>query len=649
MASAVSRILRWPCLLGAFFLCPLFALAQGPTSAPGASAADGVQGTESGPNFSSTLDISVQDESGGGLLVMAVVTLTRAEGKFFQQANSDAGHVEFDGLTPGRYTIQVTAQGYASLKQTIDVAGRHTITKLQLNRSGAEDIENAAVTGVGNSARDAFGMTTAVGEQRQMLKIAQALRDNKPQRARLDLEKLYLHQPTDANLNYLFGEYSKQIKDLAQAKSYWQRAVALDPKFLAAWLELGRTALDEGKPAEALPYLKRAAQASPTSWQPHAMMVLAHSKLKQLSPAVEEAERALDLGHREAAAIVQPVLASTLAAEGNKEQAIQILQKYLQEHPDAYDAWDLLSALRQPIEAPWPSVPLRDPLTSPFDIAPILPSAWMPANVDDKIPPVESGVPCSLDTVLNEAGKRLTQLVEDLERFEATEFLEDERMGRAGLPSRTETRTYRYMVSIQEPRPGLLAVNEYRSAQKEQYDAPDGIVTVGLPALALVFHPAQSPNYHFTCEGLARFASGLAWQVHFQQRADRIPTLHAYSRGNDFHPVGLKGRAWIAADTFQIVGLESDLVKSYPEIQLRAEHTWIAYGPVRFRAKDVRLWLPQKAEVYFDWRGKRVHRVLSYSKYSLFSVDSTQKISPPKNAAVLPQDSPAASAPVKPE
>ena len=98
------------------------------------------------------------------------------------------------------------------------------------------------------------------------------------------------------------------------------------------------------------------------------------------------------------------------------------------------------------------------------------------------------------------------------------------------------------------------------------------------------------------------------------------------------YPVAMKGRAWIAADTFQITRLETDLIAPIPQIRLAADHTAIEYAPVQFKNRKVDMWLPQTAEVYYDWRGKRVHMRHSFSKYLLFSVDDKQKIFAPKGA-----------------
>jgi hypothetical protein len=42
------------------------------------------------------------------------------------------------------------------------------------------------------------------------------------------------------------------------------------------------------------------------------------------------------------------------------------------------------------------------------------------------------------------------------------------------------------------------------------------------------------------------------------------------------------------------------------------------------------MWLPASVEVFYDWKGHRVHREHRFSNYLLFSVDDKQKISAPK-------------------
>jgi hypothetical protein len=97
------------------------------------------------------------------------------------------------------------------------------------------------------------------------------------------------------------------------------------------------------------------------------------------------------------------------------------------------------------------------------------------------------------------------------------------------------------------------------------------------------------------------------------------------------YAVPLKGRAWIAADSFQIVRLETQMVAPLEEIKLAADSTVIEYGPVHFAERNLDLWLPQSAEVYSDWKGRRMHRRHSFSQFVLFSVDDDQKISGPKD------------------
>lgn len=255
---------------------------------------------------------------------------------------------------------------------------------------------------------------------------------------------------------------------------------------------------------------------------------------------------------------------------------------------------------------------------------------WLPPDVDEQVPPVEMAGTCSLEEVVQNAEKRILEFVRDVERFTATESLTHESINKHGRASGPVLRRFDYVVSIQEIRQGHLGVTEYRNGGLPN-EFPDGIVTNGLPALVLILHPYYAPNYEMTCEGLSRSSGRLVWQVHFRQWPDKPNEIKAYQYGFNgaSYAVGLKGRFWIDADSYQIVRMETDLVAPMPQIQLLVEHTTIEYGPVKFRESDVNLWLPQNAEVYFAWRGRQVHRRHSFDHYMLFSVNDKQKITPP--------------------
>jgi hypothetical protein len=259
------------------------------------------------------------------------------------------------------------------------------------------------------------------------------------------------------------------------------------------------------------------------------------------------------------------------------------------------------------------------------------------------VPPVESGVPCALDEVVQNAGKRVQELIRNVDRFTATESLVHEPVNAWGFPAASETRKSNYVVSIQEIRPGILTVYEYRGGDLSYDRFPGGMATLGLPALVLIFHPYGAVNYDMECEGLAHWNGALTWQVHFRQRPDKPIRDRAYRFGGESgpsYPVALKGRAWIAADSYQIVRLETDLVAPLPEIRLIADHTAIEYNAVHFHKQNVDMWLPFTAEVFYDLKGRRIHRRHSFSSYMLFSVDDRQRISAPKTEQAPSAESP---------
>ena len=615
--------------IGAFFLtCLLSGAAFAQRPAPGgANRGPGSASPLEGGDPTVEMDIYVKGADGGPIEVTAMVTLVAPTGQVVAQGTTLGGNIQFRGIAATEYTIQVVAAGYENAVKEFD----------GYNAGASRVVIDMRPASDGHAGAGSPQMLLAPKAQKELGKALEALRANRPGDARSHLEAAYRMAPNHPAVNYLYGVYFLQMKDQEKAKSYWTKALEFNPKHVSALLSLSEALMREQKLPDAESYVKRAVEADPNSWRAHAILADVFLQEDQPGEAAKEADRAVELGKGQAA-MVQPLLARALMESGNKERAERVLKDYIQDHPNDAGARKQMDSLLSPLPAlssntgavaeakPAPATATEVAILLP------LPSNWLPPDVDEKVPPVEPGVACALDEVVQKAGKRVEEFIKNVDRFTATEFLNHESINKWGIAESPEKRKFDYVVSIEQYRPGYFSVTEYRGNRYSPAQFPGGIETHGLPALSLIFHPQNAGNFAMSCEGLAQWNGRPAWQVHFRQRPDKPNTIRAYKLGENgpSHAVALRGRAWIAADSYQIVRMETDLVAKLPEIKLLADHTIVDYGPVRFKNRNVEMWLPQVAEVYFDWRGQRVHRRHSFDNYMLFSVDEKQKIAEPK-------------------
>ena len=84
-------------------------------------------------------------------------------------------------------------------------------------------------------------------------------------------------------------------------------------------------------------------------------------------------------------------------------------------------------------------------------------------------------------------------------------------------------------------------------------------------------------------------------------------------------------------------------------LELNRDHLLVDYGPVKFTEGKTTLWLPWNAEMYLEVHGKRYHHKHYLSNYLLFGVDTSHKISAPKNIGPVeaPSEQPKPSNPPK--
>lgn len=131
----------------------------------------------------------------------------------------------------------------------------------------ADAAQNAGVT------RTRIHRDAAAAELNRLLNNAQAAIQQKDfDTAAKDYEQFLAKKPDDATVHFDLGYVYTALNRADDAKTQYQKAIALDPKMGAAYLNLGLTLL-QSSPADAVDPLQHAVALLPN--QPHAKFLLA--------------------------------------------------------------------------------------------------------------------------------------------------------------------------------------------------------------------------------------------------------------------------------------------------------------------------------------------------------------------------------------
>ncbi len=616
-----SKLLFLVCFLSVL-LCPGIAPGQVPTIA--------------GVGAHGQVVVRVKDSDGSPMRLQARVTLRSPSMLTNNTTNTtDAAQALFTGLPAGEYVVEVSAPGYRTTEvQAFVAAGQvENVEVMMMPELGRAEVQGAPGPPV-----------LAPKALRETEKGLQALQAGKLDEAETHLKRALQLAPGFPDVNYLMGVLWIERHDAARARGYLEKTVALAPKHAPALLALGEAEYLQKDYAHALESLEKSISVKPTSWRAHWLAGVASYQLGDYKKSREHARDALQVG-QEKAVRARLLLGEAQAALGEREAAQATLEQFLREQPSAPQAttakeliaWLRAPERRQAVASPTLPVTLSaangsemaDAVAMP-PIAPVTETNWAPPDVDEEKPVVEAGASCAMNRVVESAGSRVEELVKNVDRFTATEEMEHESLSPLGVQVSREARTFNYLVMIRRIGGRGLDVQEYRDGSVSLDLFPAHLATLGMPALALVYHPYFRDEYEFTCEGRGEWRGRPAWVVHFRQRDDRMSEMRAYRVNGRSFPVHLKGRAWIDADSSQILALEADMVRPLPEIRLVRDHQLIEYGPVEFLKERTTLWLPKSADWYCNLAEKRYHRRHSFSHFLLFSVDEKQWIGKPK-------------------
>ena len=596
-------------------------------------------GIESQPESTGTIiELTVRDERQKPLDRQALVQITsKASGQVQARVTQDNSIATVVDLQMGTYDVAVSALGYLTSHQEVMISGLITVNHMEV---GLKKDPSAVDLGAVNVKE------IPAKVRRNMVHGLAALKSSKLDEAQKKLDAAYSADPSNPEVNFLLGYLYFEKRNMERAQNYLAAATRLAPHNVEALTLLGRVELQGNDAAAAQGPLEQAVAAHPESWMAHYLLSDAYLQQHDFEKAQAQARLAVERGAASANP-AQLILGQALANLQHYPQAIQALETFLKAaptEPNAKQIHELVADLEKQQSQPDETVASRSPsgmipiiaATDPGLIA----KSWGPPGVDDTKPAVASGVACPIEDVIAQSGVRVKELVDDLAKFDAVEDIYHEEVDQAGVSKKHSTIRFDYVASIAEPNPGSFRVDEFRSGRSDIGAFPDQIATRGLPTMALIFHPDMRDDFEMSCEGLGTWNQKATWLVHFQQRENKPHQIQDYVVNGRNYAVSLKGRAWISADTFQIVRLESDLTDPIKEIQLRSEHQTVEYAPVRFPKSKSELWLPKNAELYFDLRKHRYFRRHSFDHFMLFSVDTEEKRKEPKEAKVPESRSP---------
>jgi tetratricopeptide (TPR) repeat protein len=548
------------------------------------------------------------------------------------QTTDERSEVGFGDLPSGHYDVEVSAVGFLTAHKEFQTMGAFIPVNLEI----VLEKDPAAVS---LSFVDEAMPARARKEAKHGVS---ALKSGKWDEASKRLATAYKLAPEDPDLNFLLGYLYYQKKEFGRASQFLGTAANLTPHNVQALTLLGRVSLEQQDYGRAVSNLEKAVIADSDYWVAHDLLAASYLKQQRFDQAREQAELAISKG-KGAATASRLVLGQALINTGQREQGIQTLKDFVASEPknlsvpqvQAFIARleaEAVAPVASPGSAPGPPpVAGVDPLVAAaeptFSVRP-----WQPPSIDLNKPSVAANANCPAD-IVERTGKRVEEFVEDVSRIAAIEHLLHEQLDEMGDALTKETRTFNYVASFMDSGKGSIAVDEYRQEHLGLADFPDQISSSGFATLALVFHPSLRDGFEMSCEGLGELRGQPTWLVHFKQREDRPARMHDYRVGGVSYSLHLKGRAWITADKFQIVRIESELMNAVPEIRLAGEHQVVEYGPIPFAKRNVQLWLPQSAEIYLDFRRHRYYRKHSFDHYMLFAIDADEKQKPPAESA----------------
>ena len=275
-----------------------------------------------------TLEGTVRAEGGRTLGSGAMVRLMTDEGlTAAEQPVNTAGQFLFSNLAKIIYVITVSAEGFQTWQQSMDL-GRGS-TKFFVNVSLTPQAKSAGASLDVPSVTDGQAPKKA---RKEYEKGSRALQARNLNEARSNLEKAVAEYPCYARAQTDLALALSARHEAAPAEAALKKAIECDPGFLNAYAELGQLLNAEKKFADSQGVIQQGLRRSPGSWQFYSELAASHYGLGQYRQAEEEYLKAQSLNASPLPELLAK-LADVYLKEGDYDKAYAEMQQYLRSEP----------------------------------------------------------------------------------------------------------------------------------------------------------------------------------------------------------------------------------------------------------------------------------------------------------------------------
>jgi tetratricopeptide (TPR) repeat protein len=620
------NLIAGPALLTLLF----FGSAAGQSTNPIPAQSEGIRGSEIDVTMLASsgfkLYVSVREPSGLPVTENATVKLSCPLNNVnVSGPTRDTARTEFTNIPSGECFVEVSAPGYQNSRE------RAVVTQATSSIPQYLYVYLHSTSEAANSARTLIPMNAL----KEIDKGTEAMHKNRAEEARKHFLKAAQNAPQNPDVQYLLGQLESSQNNTDAARVRYEQAIALSPAHEHALVALGELQLRNNNAADASTTLEKAVHANTMSYRAHFFLASAYAQQRKFASAKPHVQRAIELSG-DKLPMGHALLGQILAGEGDPIAARHEFELILHNYPNDSAAMVARGGIDD-LEKPPPAgkeYAIPDLLLPTHEsMAADASGPWGPSDVDNNKPGVASDVSCSAADIVERTGEASTEQIENFEKFMASEHIEHEEIDRHGNPGHIRSRDFTYLAFIDRDKSGQVFLQESRDGGTGINSFPTSLATVGLMGLgSSVFHPGFASALDFTCEGLGQWRGKPAWLVYFRQKPDQRSYLRLWQTHTKSVEVPLRGRVWVAATTYQVLHVETDLREPMKELELTRDHLSIDYGPVSFQNGNTELWLPWYADMYLELHHRRYHHRHTLSNYELFAVDTKSTIGKPKGA-----------------